>query len=195
MRYRRILPLSLFAIACDSPVAPLACDEPLPIYAIREHPMEYGICFDASSREALTYTAKSSDREVVTADISGGKLVVTGQSEGQARVTVVARGANGATGAVDYRVVARNAWNGGVTKCVLTPADEGTDYEIEYWLRANIDLVDVATRVTVGGVELGPIPSRDMTSGLEVRSYRRGRMAATPTSDACSVDIDYEIAG
>ncbi|MCY4400333.1 MAG: hypothetical protein OXE96_13485 [Gemmatimonadetes bacterium] len=159
MWYRRVLLLPLFTLACDNPVAPLACVDPLPVYAIREYPMKYEICFDSPSGEALTYTAKSSNTDVVTADVAGDMLIVTGQAVGEARVTVTARTARGAVGTVDYQVVARNAWDGEITKCVMTPApDEGTDYDLEYWLRANVDLVNVAVRLTLGGVDGAAVP-------------------------------------
>lgn len=198
MWYRRVLLLPLFMLACDNPVAPLVltCDEPSPIYAIRQHPMEYEICFDSPSGEALIFTAKSSDTDVVTADVAGDRLVVTGQSEGEARVTVMARSASGSTGTVDYRVVARNAWSGEITRCVTAPAaDEGTDFELDYWLMANVDLVNVVMRLTVGGIESHPYPLGDMTGGQRMQHYLSGWMRPAPTSDECRLDLDYEIAG
>ena len=56
--------LPLFTLACDNPVAPVACVDPLPVYAIREYPMKYEICFDSPSGEALTYTAKIPNTDV-----------------------------------------------------------------------------------------------------------------------------------
>ena len=196
MWYRRVLLLPLFTLACNNPVAPLACGDPLPvIYAIREYQLVYEICFDSSDREALTYTAKSSNTDVVTADVAGDMLIVTGQAVGEARVTVTARTASGAVGAVDYQVVARNAWDGEITKCVMTPVpDGGTDYDLEYWLRANVDLVNVAVRLTLGGIDGGARPIRDMSEGQRIEVYSNGWMHDTPTSDECRLDLDYVIA-
>ena len=196
MWHRRLLLLPLFILACDSPVAPLACDDALPdIYAIREHPLEYEICFDYADREALTYTAKSSDTGVVTADVSGDMLIVTGQTVGEARVTVTARANSGAIGTVDYQIVARNALDGEITKCVMTPAaDEGTDYDLEYWLRANVDLVSVAVRLTLGGIDGGARPTGDMRAGQRIEISGNGWMRDTATSDECRLALDYVIA-
>ncbi len=196
MWYRRVLLLPLFALACDNPLAPLACDDPRPVYAIREHPMKYEICFDSPSGEALTYSAKSSDPGVVTAEVAGDMLIVTGQAVGAAQVMVTARAASGAVGTVDYQVVARNAWDGEITKCVMAPgADNGTDYDLDYWLRANVDLVNVAVRLTLGGIDGGARPLRDMSEGQRIDLYENGWMRDTPTSDTCRLDLDYVIAG
>jgi hypothetical protein len=197
MWYRRLLLLPLLTLACDNPVAALVltCEEPPPIYAILQYPMEYGICFDSPSGEALIFTAKSSDTGVVTADVAGDRLLVTGQSKGEARVTVMARGASGASGTVDYQVVARNAWSGEITRCVTAPAtDEGTDFEIDYWLMANVDLVNVLLRLTVGGIESDAYPLGDMTRGQRIQRYVSGWMRPAPTSDECRLNLDYEIA-
>lgn len=194
----RIFLLSLFTLACDNPAAPLvlACDEPLPVYAIRDYPMEHEICFDSPSGEVLIFTAQSSDTGVVTATVAGDRLILTGQGEGEARVTVAAKAASGATGSVDYRVVARNAWSGKVTRCVATPAaDGGTDFEVDYWFMANVDLVHVVKRLTVGGIESGPYPHGDLTEGQLIQSHVSGWMRPAPASDECRLDLDYEIAG
>ncbi|MCY3679737.1 MAG: hypothetical protein OXH66_19400 [Gemmatimonadetes bacterium] len=196
MWYRRVLLAAMSAMACDSPVAPLVCDEPLPVYAIREYPMKYEICFDSPGGEALTYTAKSSDTVVVTADVADDMLIVTGQSVGEALVTVTARATSGAVRTVDYHVVSRNALDGEVTKCVMTPAvDEGTDFDLDYWLRANVDVVNVVVRVTLGGIDGGARSPVDMRQGQLIDFYESGWMRDTPAGHTCRLDLDYEVSG
>lgn len=191
--YRTLPFLALLALACESPTEPLTCTPPTAIYAFRDYPMEYGLCFEG---EALAYAAESSDPTIVAAEIAGDVLVVTGHETGEASVLVTATAGDGVTGTVDYRVVARNAWDGAVERCVLTPAgDEGADFEVDYWIRANVDLVNVVQRLTVGGIEAGVGTDQHMHAGQLHRIFTSGWMRAAPTSNECTLDVDYEIAG
>jgi len=191
--YRTLPLLALLALACESPLEPLACAPPAAIYAIRDYPMEYGLCFEG---DALAYAAQSSDPTIVTAEVAGDVLIVTGHDTGEASVLVTATAADGGTGTVAYRVVARNAWDGAVERCALTPAgSEGTDFEVDYWIRANVDLVNVVQRLTVGGIEAGVGTAEHMHEGQLHQFFTSGWMHTVPTSNECVLDVDYEITG
>ena len=123
-------------------------------------------------------------------------LIVTGQGQGEVQVTVAATAASGAVGTVDYRVVARNAWDGAITRCVVTPADdEGTDVEIDLWVRANIDLANVVIRRYIGDTEMGSRPVGNLAKGRQFRSFLSGWLLDAPTGTECRMDLGYEIVG
>ena len=191
---RSLFPLfALLALACESPLEPLTCESPTAIYTIRDYRMEYGLCFDGQS---LSYVVESSDPAIVTAETVGDVLIVTGHDQGEASVSVTAMAPNGATGTVDYRVVARNVWDGKITKCVMTPApEEGTDFEVNAWIRANIDLVNVEVRHNIGGTEVATGEFERMSEGQTIDLFTSGWMRAPPSNPECTVDLDYQIAG
>ncbi|MDE2980863.1 MAG: hypothetical protein OXU74_06675 [Gemmatimonadota bacterium] len=191
---RSLVPLfALLALACESPLEPLTCDPPTAIYAIRDYPMEYGLCFDG---QALSYTVESSDPAIVTAETVGDVLIVTAHEQGEASVFVTAVATDGATGTVDYRVVARNVWDGKITKCAMTPApEEGTDFEVDAWIRSNINLVNVEVRHNIGGTEVATGKIERMSEGQTINLFTSGWMAAVPSNPECTLDLDYQIAG
>ena len=150
MRRSRVPVLVLvgLAFACESPAAPATCRDPGATQIYPRYSKEHEVCFDAIG-DGATYTATSSDTDVVTADISGTTLTVTGQELGSARVTVTATDSDGTTQTVVYPVVTMHAALGNF-HCSVELGDNPDTYDINWegWVLPYVDLAEVYARHT-----------------------------------------------
>ena len=100
--------IALWATACESPVAPVACG-PLPQVTVHAgETSNVAACFNDANGDVLTYTAASSNPTVATALISGTLITVAGVAPGNTTVTVTTRDPGGLQGQSSFAVTVPN---------------------------------------------------------------------------------------
>jgi len=148
------LALLLFAIGCDSPLAPELCASPRglnPLEIPIGHAVEVEVCHYVAAGDDLTYTATSSDTDVFTVTVSGKRLRVTGHSAGTAEIRVTATDSRGRTGTATHEVVAMPPWIGGITACTVEETDDGYELWTDERVYYNFHLVEVYDSLFVNG--------------------------------------------
>lgn len=100
--------LALTIVACENPLAPLACG-PIPQQTINAgQSTTVSVCFTDENGDALSYSASSSNPSVVTATISGTTLTITAVAPGNATVSVTAADPGGLTATASVSVMVPN---------------------------------------------------------------------------------------
>ena len=196
MYHRRIPFLALLAaIACESPVAPESCGPAVTIEAIVGHAVQQQICFNTPNGDALTYTAASSNTDVVTVAIVGTTLTVTGQGEGTAEITVTAVGDGGGTGTAVYPVVAKHAWEGEIRECSADSVGDDLLLVVDGWFKANIALSNVSHSAGIGDLEMTGVFIGEMAVDTPNEFGAGLWVTELSGSRECWQKLDYEIAG
>ena len=190
-----VLALLGLVFACESPAATATCPDP---YATRTYPrysVEREVCFDAVG-DGATHTATSSDTLVVTADISGTTLTVTGREPGNARVTVTATGSDGTVQTVVYPIVTMHAALEAFY-CTAEPTEDPDTYSIRWdgWVLPYVDLAEVYTRHTIADVSYVRLLGTDLEQGRTYNYTGSGQVVTDSDDVECSIEVaDYTCA-
>ncbi len=187
------LALVALAFACESPTTPATCDDPGPTQAYPGYPAEREVCFEAVG-DGATYTATSSNPDVVTAGISGTTLTVTGHELGDARVTITARDSDGTSETVVYPVVTADAVTASFTCSIQPDSDDPDFYEVDWEgpFTVHVGLAELYIRLTIGDWSHVRLLAEDLHPGTHHVWTGGAVNADLVNSDECSVEIaDY----
>ncbi len=98
----------MLAVACESPVAPVACG-PLPQVTVNVgETSNVAVCFNDANGDVLTYTATSSNPRVATTFLAGTTITVTAVAPGNTTVIVTTRDPGGLQGQSSFAVMVPN---------------------------------------------------------------------------------------
>ncbi len=99
---------SVLAVACESPVAPVACG-PLPQVTVNVGEISnVAACFNDANGDVLTYTATSSNPRIATTFLAGTTITVTAVAPGNTTVIVATRDPGGLQGQSSFAVMVPN---------------------------------------------------------------------------------------